>query len=58
MVNNPPTNARDMGLMPRLGRSPGEGNRNPLQYTCMGNPMDRGTRQATVHRITKEWDMS
>ena len=58
VVNNPPTNARDMGLMPGLGRSPGEGNRNPLQYTCMGNPMDRGTRQATVHRITKELDMS
>ena len=52
VVNNPPTNARDMGLMPGLGRSPGEGNGNPLQYSCMGNPMDRGTRQATVHGIT------
>ena len=40
MVNNPPANAGDMGLIPGLERSPGEGNGNPLQYSCLGNPMD------------------
>ena len=39
-----------------LGRSPGEGNGNPLQYSCLGNPMDRGDWQATVHGVTKELD--
>ena len=39
-------NASDPGLIPGLGRSPGEGNDNPLQYSCLGNPMDRGTWQA------------
>ena len=38
MVNNPPANARDMGLIPRSGRSPGEGNGYPLQYSCLENP--------------------
>ena len=38
----------DVSLIPRLGRSPGEGNGNPLQYSCLGNPMDRGARWATV----------
>ena len=42
-------NAGDPGLNPGLGRSPGEGNSNPLQYSCLGNPMDRGAWQATVH---------
>ena len=58
VVKNPPANAGDVeasGLIPGLGRSPGEGNGNPLQYSCLENPMDRGTRQATVHRITKGW---
>ena len=41
VVKNPPANAGDVGSVPRLGRSPGEGNGNPLQYACMGNPMDR-----------------
>ena len=41
VVKNPPANARDAGLIPGLGRSPGEGNGNPLQYSCLGNPMDR-----------------
>ena len=48
MVKNPPATAgdvRDMGLIPRLGRSPGGGHNNILQYSCLENPMDRGTRQ-------------
>ena len=44
--------AGDLGLIPGLGRSPGEGNGNPLQYSCMENPMDRGAWQATVHGVT------
>ena len=48
-------NAGDPGLIPGLGRSPGEKNGNPLQYSCLENPMDRGTWWATVHRITKSW---
>ena len=43
------TNAGDVGWIPGLGRSPGEGNSNSLQYFCLGNPMDRGAWQATVH---------
>ena len=54
MVKNPPVNAGDEGLIPGPGRSPGEGNGNPLQYSCLGNPTDRGTWRATVYRITKE----
>ena len=49
-------NAEDtgvMGLIPRSGRSPGEGNGNPLQYSCQKNPKDRGAWQATVHRVTQ-----
>ena len=42
VVKNPPANAGDLGLIPGSGRSPGEGNGNPLQYSCLGNPMDRG----------------
>ena len=56
MVKNPPANsgdARDVGLIPALGRSPGGGNGNPLQYSCLENPMDRGAWRATVHGITK-----
>ena len=52
---NPPANAGDMGLIPGLGSYPGEGNGNPLWYSCLGNPMDRGAWQATVHRV-KESD--
>ena len=55
-VKNPPANIGVMGLIPRLGRSPGEGNGNPLQYSCLGNPMDRGTWWATVHGLTKDSD--
>ena len=46
-------NARDLGLIPGSGRSPGEGNRYPLQYSCLGNPMDRRTLWATVHWIAE-----
>ena len=55
-VKDLPANGEDiryMGSIPGLGRSPGGGNGNPLQYLCLRNPMDRGTRQATVHRIAK-----
>ena len=56
MVKNPPANAgdiRDMGLISGLGRSSGGGHGNPLQYSCLKNPMDRGAWQATVHKVTK-----
>ena len=56
MVKNPPANAgdiRDVGSIPGSGRSPGEGHGNPLQYSCLGNPMDRGASRATVHGVTK-----
>ena len=46
-------NARDPGSIPGLGRSPGEGNGNPLQYYCLENPMDRGAWQATVYGVAK-----
>ena len=46
-------NAGDPGSIPGLGRSPGEGNGNPLQYSCLGNPMDGGAWQATVHRVSR-----
>ena len=56
VVKNPPANAgdtRDVGSIPNPGRSPGGGNGNPLQDACMGNTMDRGAWQATVHGATK-----
>ena len=56
VVKNLPANAgdlRDMGSIPGLGRSPGEGHGNPLQYSCLENPMDRGAWQATVHEVTQ-----
>ena len=46
-------NAGDPGSIPRSGRSPGGENDNPLQYSCLGNPMDRGAWWATVHRVAK-----
>ena len=52
MVKNLPANA-DVGLISGLGRSPGEGNGNPLQYYCLENPMDREAWRATVHGFTK-----
>ena len=48
----------DVGLIPGLGKSPGEGNGNPLQYSCQVNPMDRGTWWATVHGGHKETQLS
>ena len=57
MIYNLPDNAgdiRDAGSIPGLGRSPGEGNGSPLQYSCLGNPMDRGAWWATVHGVAKE----
>ena len=53
MVKNPPASAGDSGLIPGSGRSPGEGNGNPLQYACLDNPMDRGAWRATVHWAAK-----
>ena len=56
VVKNPPANAgvaRNVGSIPGLRRSPGEGNGNPLQYFCLGNPVDRRAWQATVHGVTK-----
>ena len=49
--------ARDMGLVPGSGRSPGAGNGKPLQYSCLENSMDRGGWQFTVHGVAKELDM-
>ena len=49
------SNTGDPGSIPELGRSPGEGNGNPLQYSCLENSMDRGAWQATVQRATKSW---
>ena len=59
MVKNPPANAGDTedgGLIPGLGRSPGQGNGNALQYSCLGNLMDRAAWWATVHGVSKELD--
>ena len=53
MVKNPPVNAGDVGLIPGLERYLGEGNGNPLQYSCLGNFMDRGTWWTTVHGVTR-----
>ena len=50
MVKNLPVNAEDVGLIPGSGRSPGEGNGNPLQYSCLGNPLDRG---AWLHGVVR-----
>ena len=56
MVKILPVNAGDASSLPGLGRSPGEGNGNPLQYSCLGNPTDRGAWLATVHGVLKESD--
>ena len=59
VVKNPSANAgdtRDEGLIPSLGRSPGGGNGNPLQYSCLENLLGRGVWRATVAGVEKEWD--
>ena len=58
MIKNLPASAEDVGSIPRSGRSPGKGNGNSLQYSCLGNPIDRAAWQALVfcNRITKESD--
>ena len=58
VVKNLSGNAGDTGLVPGLGRSPGEGNGKPLQYSCLGNPMDRGAWWAIVHGVPGESDMT
>ena len=55
MVKNLPANAGDAGLIPGLGRSPGGGNSNPFQYSCLEHPMDRGDLWAIDHRVAKSW---
>ena len=47
--------AGDVGSIPGLGNSPGEGNGNPLQYSCLENPMDKGAWQVIVHEVAKGW---
>ena len=56
VLKYPPVNAGDVGSIPGFGRSPGGGNGNPLQCSCLENPMDRGAWQATVQGVTKESD--
>ena len=53
MVKNPPANAGDPGLIPGLGRYPGERNGNPLYYSCLENSMDRGALWASVHGVAR-----
>ena len=55
VVKNQPARAGDSRLISGLERSPGEGNGNPLQDSCLGNSMDRGAWQATVHGVSKSW---
>ena len=58
MVKNPPANARDMrdtGLVPGSGRSPGGGHGNPLQYSCLKNPLNTGAWWAMAHKVAKSW---
>ena len=52
-VKNPPANAGDLASIPGLGISPGEGDGNPLQYSCLGNSMDRGDQQAAVRGVAE-----
>ena len=55
LVKNLPAMQGNLGWIPGWGRSPGGGHGNPLQYSCLENPMDRGARQATVHGVAKSW---
>ena len=56
VLKNLPANLGNTGSIAGLGRASGEENENPLQYSCLGNPMDRGARQVTVHGVAKELD--
>ena len=56
VVKNLPANAGDLSLILGLGRSPGEGNGNPLQHSCLGNSVDRGTWWAIVHGVANKFD--
>ena len=58
VVKNPPANTGDSGSVLGLGRSPGEGNGHPLQYSCLGNPVDRGAWQTTIHGVRKELNVT
>ena len=58
MVKNPLAKAGDVGSTPGSGRSPGEGNGNPLPYSCLENPMDRGAWWAIVHEVSKSWTIA
>ena len=58
LVKNPLAKAGDVGSIPGSGRCPGEGNDNPLQYSCLGNPTDRGASWTIVHGVTKEFDVT
>ena len=56
VIKNTPANTGDVGLIPGSGRSPGEGNGNPLQYSCLENPIDGGDWCAIIHWIAKQSD--
>ena len=58
VVKNPHARAGDVSLVPRSGRSPGGGNGNPLHYSCLGNPMNRGAQRATVPGFATESDLT
>ena len=58
MVKDPPVSVGDVDSILGLGRSPGEGNGNPAQYSCLGNSVESGAWWATVHGVTKELDMT
>ena len=58
MLKSLPANVGNMSSIPESGKSPGERNGNPFQYSCLGNPMDERVWQATVHGVTKEPDIT
>ena len=58
VIKNPPANVGNVGSIPGLGKSPGEGNGNPLQYVCLGNHMERGNWWVAVHGVAKKWNMT
>ena len=58
VVKNLPISAKDLGLISGLRKSPERGNGNPLQYSCLGDPMERGAWWTTVHEVTKEMNMT